>query len=76
MILIAEKLMCTINCLYYYYNFNDPIFIFTKIQIPIFNPKIDISFLCKNPQKRVMYPNDPQRRWILWVLSTTEYFVY
>ena len=27
-------------------------------------------------QKRIIDPNDPQRRWILWIISKTGYFGY
>ena len=27
-------------------------------------------------QKRIIDPNDPQRRWILWIISRTGYFGY
>ena len=47
------------------------------------NPNPD--FLCKNGrifrfftkiQKRIIDPNDPQWRWILWIISKTGYFGY
>lgn len=41
---------------------------FTKIKPGFYYPKTDISLLNQN-QKRIIHLNDPQRRFILWIVS-------
>ena len=48
---------------------------FTKIQIWILIQKWTFRFFTKI-QKWIIDPNDPQLRWILWIISKTGYFGY
>ena len=48
---------------------------FNKIQIRMFNPKTDTLYFVFLTESKTDQ-NDPQRRWILWIISKTEYFGY
>ena len=49
---------------------------FTNVQIQICNPKTDIFRSFTKIQKCIVDPNDPQLRWILWIIFKTTYFGY
>ena len=48
---------------------------FTIIQILFLIRKRIFRYFTKI-QKRIIDPNDPQRRWILWIISKPGYFGY
>ena len=49
---------------------------YTKIKMRVFLIRKRIFRFFTKIQKRTIDPIDPQRRWILWIISKTRYFGY